>query len=206
MVTCSYHLWPINPITKPNPVYSHSYMWQYGEEQYHLSVLGGSTKQLHVFTAKQHQYRKEMAFVLQKRIQEEWAIIWILRANVHLPGTTKKHCLCIMRSIHWVQIFTRKKKIVARLCNGSGQSHIRPSQCNWNQCHSAVRGSKGLKRLFGKCLCVMFPQHSVWLVPVSALGTPHIHKMQQLTPDQNDRHTQHWGVTSNAPEVWFKPK
>lgn len=145
--------------------------------------------------------QEEMAFILQKRIHEEWAITWILQANVHLPGSIKKHCLCIMRSIHCMQMFTRSK-IFARWCNGSGQSHIRPSQCNWKWCHSAVHGSEVLKWL----LWTMFPQHSVRLGPVSALGTPLIHKMQQLMPDQNDRHTRHTGVTSNAPDVWSEPK
>jgi hypothetical protein len=114
--------------------------------------------------------------------------------------------LFIMRSIHCMQIFTRNKQNFCKIVQWFSHSHIGLSQCNWNQCHSAVRGSKGLRRLLCTCLCTMFPQHSVWLVPVLALGTPPIHKMQQLMPDQKDRDTKHRGVTSNASKVWSESK
>jgi hypothetical protein len=50
-------------------------------------------------------------------------------------------------------------------CNGSGQSHTRPSECNWNKFHSAIHGNKDMKRL----LCMYMFTYSVSIALVTAL-------------------------------------
>lgn len=61
---------------------------------------------------KGYQYQQQLAFVLQMRILEEQAAIWILRANSHLPGSTKKCCLWITKSIQCMQVFATFCKTV----------------------------------------------------------------------------------------------